>query len=216
MIATILLAIPGFVLLWVLITYVEHLISLRKYPKGPFPLPLIGNILLLSKKPHLSFIELGKKYGDVFSLSMGMKRVVVVNSYHGIKEALVTRSNDFAGRPISGNIHVQMITNNGKGLTSSDYSKKWSLLRKVTYKSLHLYGSGMKNIEEIVIDEVEKMCSLLSKEIGRPTIIDQYIGGSLISTIHYICFNKKYHTNDDEFLHILKYMKLISNGLAPG
>ena len=69
--AAILLAIPGLVLLWVLITYVEHLISLRKYPKGPFPLPLLGNILLLSRKPHLNFIELGKKYGDVFSLSMG-------------------------------------------------------------------------------------------------------------------------------------------------
>ena len=71
MIATILLAIPGLVLLWVLITYVEHLISLRKYPKGPFPLPLIGNIKLLTKKPYLDFIELGKRYGDVFSFSFG-------------------------------------------------------------------------------------------------------------------------------------------------
>ena len=110
-----------------------------------------------------------------------MKRVVVLNSYESIKEALVTRGNDFAGRPISGNIHAKMITNNGKGLTSSDYSKKWSLLRKVTYKSLHLYGSGMKNIEEIVIEEIEKMCSLLSKGSGSPIMIDQYIGNFLIN-----------------------------------
>ena len=46
MILEILLAIPGLVLLWVLITYVEHLFNLRKYPKGPFPLPLIGNLLI--------------------------------------------------------------------------------------------------------------------------------------------------------------------------
>ena len=71
MIATILLAIPGFVLLWVFITYVEHLISLKKYPKGPFPLPLIGNVLLLGKKTYLDFAELTKCYGDVFSFSFG-------------------------------------------------------------------------------------------------------------------------------------------------
>ena len=72
MLASILLAIPGFLLLWVLITYVEHLISLRRYPKGPFPLPLVGNLFMLSKKTYLDFIELGKQYGDVFSISLGM------------------------------------------------------------------------------------------------------------------------------------------------
>ena len=71
MIGTILLALPGLVLFWVLITYVEHLISLRKYPKGPFPRPLLGNLKLLGKKPFLDFIELSKTYGDVFSLSFG-------------------------------------------------------------------------------------------------------------------------------------------------
>ena len=71
MLGIVLLAIPGLVLLWMLITYVEHLITLRKYPPGPFPLPLIGNLLLLSKDPHLDFIELGKKYGDIFSISFG-------------------------------------------------------------------------------------------------------------------------------------------------
>ena len=65
---TLLLAIPGLVLLWILVTYMEHLISLRKYP---FPLPLVGNALMLSEKPFLDFIEMSKKYGDVFSLSLG-------------------------------------------------------------------------------------------------------------------------------------------------
>ena len=71
MISTILLAIPGLVLVWILVTYVEHLISLRKFPKGPFPLPLVGNLLMLSEKPYLDLIEMSKKYGDVFSISFG-------------------------------------------------------------------------------------------------------------------------------------------------
>ena len=79
MIAEILLAIPGLVLLWILVTYVEHLISLRKYPKGPFPLPLVGNLLSLSEKPFLDFIEMSKRYGDVFSISFGKNYLYLWN-----------------------------------------------------------------------------------------------------------------------------------------
>ena len=75
----ILLAVPIIFLLWVLITYVEHLISLRKYPKGPFPFPLIGNLNLLSKDIHLNFLEIGEKYGDVFSVSIG-KNIFFISS----------------------------------------------------------------------------------------------------------------------------------------
>ena len=65
-------AVPIIFLLWVLITYVEHLISLRKYPKGPFPLPLIGNLNLIGgQKIHINLWELSKKYGNVYSISMG-------------------------------------------------------------------------------------------------------------------------------------------------
>ena len=75
MIWTILLAIPGLFLLWVVVTYVEHLLSLRHLPSGPFPLPIIGNIHLLSKKPFSDYLELAKTYGDVFSISLGMCNV---------------------------------------------------------------------------------------------------------------------------------------------
>ena len=75
----ILLAIPGIFLLWVLITYVEHLISLRKYPKGPFPWPLIGNLNLLGLDIHLNFLDIAKTYGDVFSVSIGKNDTVFNN-----------------------------------------------------------------------------------------------------------------------------------------
>ena len=57
-----------------------------------------------------------------------------------------------------------------------DYSKSWAFLRKLAYKSLHLYGSGMTNIEDIVIDDVDRMCSIISGELGKPVAIQQYLG----------------------------------------
>uniref|UniRef100_A0A7M5WTC6 Uncharacterized protein n=1 Tax=Clytia hemisphaerica TaxID=252671 RepID=A0A7M5WTC6_9CNID len=215
LIGTILLAIPGFVLLWVLITYVEHLISMRKYPKGPFPLPLLGNLKLLGKKPFLDFIKLSKTYGDVFSMSFGMKRVVVINSYEAIKEALVTRGHDFAGRP-NDNIPLGIQTNNFQDLATKDYSKSWSFLRKLTYKSLHFYGTGIKNVEDLVMEDVEEMVSLLSKEVGNPILIHKYFGNTSINTINNICFSKRYLPTDPEFLDILRFSHHLNLGCAPG
>ena len=78
--------------IYILIQYVKHLSELHKYPKGAFPLPLIGNMnLVIGKKPFVSLRDLSKKYGEVFTLSFGMERVVIVNDMTNAKEALMTK-----------------------------------------------------------------------------------------------------------------------------
>ena len=57
---------------------------LKNYPPGPFPLPIIGNMhLIMFGKSNETMRDLAKIYGDVFSLSFGMSRVVMVDGYHG-------------------------------------------------------------------------------------------------------------------------------------
>ena len=104
-----------------------------------------------------------------------MKRVVIIHSYESIKEALISKATDFAGR-VNNSIPVKIATRNYKSIGSLDYSPKWVFIRKLAYKSLHIYGSGMKRIEDIIIAETEKMCSLLSKETGQPVLIHTYLG----------------------------------------
>ncbi|KAL3205861.1 hypothetical protein MRX96_011012 [Rhipicephalus microplus] len=71
-----------------------------RYPKGPFPLPLVGNMLALRNVTdlHAKSTELSKTYGDVFTLWMAHRPMVMLNSYAVIREALVERRHDFAGR----------------------------------------------------------------------------------------------------------------------
>ena len=69
---TTLLAVPVFIVIVLVATiYLEHVWNLHKYPKGPFPLPIIGNLMLLNKQPWFDFSNLAKTYGQVFSLSFG-------------------------------------------------------------------------------------------------------------------------------------------------
>ena len=104
-----------------------------------------------------------------------MKRVVVVNSYENIKEALIQKATDFAGRPHD-SIPMKVATYDYKALGIMDYNKKFVFMRKLAHKSLHFYGSGMAKIEEIVSDEVDKMCFFLSKELDNPIPIHQFLG----------------------------------------
>ena len=103
-----------------------------------------------------------------------MKRFVVVNSYENVKEGLITKGHEMAGRSPRKSASVA-----NKGLMTfggMDYSKSWAYMRKLAYKSLHLYGSGMTNIEDIVSEDMDRMCSIISGELGKPVAIQQYLG----------------------------------------
>lgn len=43
--------------------------------------------------------QLAKSYGNVYSLFIGPKPVVIINGVKAMKEAMVTKAIDFAGRP---------------------------------------------------------------------------------------------------------------------
>lgn len=71
-------------------------------PPGPTPLPFIGNLLNLRKHsecPYQGFSELKDKYGPVYSLMLGSKPAVIVNTYDTIKEVLINKANSFDARP---------------------------------------------------------------------------------------------------------------------
>ena len=77
----------------------EHLSKLINFPKGPFRLPIIGNLHLLSKKLHEDLKQITDVYGDVFSLSFGMKTTFIVSYAEKAKAALVTKGPQFGGKP---------------------------------------------------------------------------------------------------------------------
>ena len=69
-------------------------------PPGPgFALPLLGHLHLLDKDPRVQFRAWRQHYGDVFSLYMGGRLVVVLNGFPVIKEALVKFADVFSDRP---------------------------------------------------------------------------------------------------------------------
>lgn len=81
----------------------ENLKSVKVLPQppGPIPWPVLGDLALLGQYevPFEGFTQLSKIYGDVYSLTLGTTRCVIVNNLDMIKEVLNQNGKYFGGRP---------------------------------------------------------------------------------------------------------------------
>ena len=84
---------------YILVGYFIHLMRLKEYPPGPWPLPIIGNLHLIgNSQSYKSLNKLAKTYGPVMSFSFGTQRIVVIQGIREAKEMLVTKGQSFAGK----------------------------------------------------------------------------------------------------------------------
>ena len=104
-----------------------------------------------------------------------MQRVVVINTYENFREALVKGGTDFAGRSVT-SIPASWHSKGFKTIGAGDYTRTWIFTRKLAYKSMHLFGDGLLKVEDIISDEVDKICSLLVKENEKPIPVKIYFG----------------------------------------
>ena len=80
---------------------IKEKVEVLPQPPGPIPWPILGNLALLGQfeVPFEGFSALSKIYGDVYSLTLGTTRCVVVNNLDIIKEVLNQNGKYFGGRP---------------------------------------------------------------------------------------------------------------------
>ncbi|XP_064521208.1 cytochrome P450 2J3-like isoform X2 [Pseudopipra pipra] len=72
----------------------------KNFPPTPLRLPFLGHIYMMDfKAPHITVQKYTKKYGDIFGMSMGSMKLVVVNGMRLVKEVLVNQGDNFLDRP---------------------------------------------------------------------------------------------------------------------
>ncbi|XP_065652571.1 steroid 17-alpha-hydroxylase/17,20 lyase-like [Hydra vulgaris] len=193
-------------LIWIVWAYIKHLYDCLSYPHGPIPLPFTGNIHLLRKgESYKEFVNLGKIYGDVFGFSIGSVRYVVVNNLEGIKEVLIKKGSQFAGRP---RLSSKTWNRSLNGLIMSDPSPHFKILRKLASSSLKIYAEGLDGMEKKAIDEYSHINKNLSSFNGKAASLKNIMELSTLNIICTILFNHRYDESDQEFQDIIKYTNL--------
>ncbi|XP_078699158.1 steroid 17-alpha-hydroxylase/17,20 lyase-like [Branchiostoma floridae x Branchiostoma belcheri] len=198
----------------ILATWLPGYIRRWRMPPGPFPWPVIGNIAILGGKTYLTFIDLAKKYGDVFSVKLGMVDVVVLNSLDAVKEAFVKKSAEFGGRPKT--LTNEILTEGGKDIAFTDDSPTLKLQRKLFVSALRTYASG-KSLQAITHESLKDIIADFTDMEGQPVDLEDYMYKVVYNIICAASFGVRYKMDDSDFQHLLQMSKdgleILSGGL---
>uniref|UniRef100_A0A673N6G9 Cytochrome P450, family 2, subfamily X, polypeptide 9 n=1 Tax=Sinocyclocheilus rhinocerous TaxID=307959 RepID=A0A673N6G9_9TELE len=175
------------ILVWICIFLLFLFIQIprpKNFPPGPRPLPLFVNLLELNiSNPLKDFERLADRYGKVYSLYLGSKPWVVLNGFEVLKEALLTKAVDFAGRVIL-----------------SDYGPSWKEHRRFALMTLRNFGLGRQSMEERILGEVSHVIAKLGKNSFDPQTMFHNA-----ASYHLLLFGSRYDY-DDEFLKLFIHL----------
>ncbi|XP_054855799.1 cytochrome P450 2G1-like isoform X2 [Eublepharis macularius] len=186
--------------LGVLISAWSQMAQRRHLPPGPTPLPVLGNLLELKADDILkSFKKLSDRYGPVYTVHLGPRRVVVLHGYEAVKEALVDFAEEFSGRGYLATVDdfVQ-----GLGIAFAN-GERWKQLRRFTLNTLRNFGMGKRSVEERIQEEAHFLVEEFRKTKGVPFDPTFFLSRSVSNVICSIMFGQRFDYQDKDFLTLL-------------
>ena len=125
-----------------------------------------GASFRIGKNPHLDFTKMAQTYGDVYSLMLGNRLVVVLNGLNAIEEAVIKHSTAFAGRP---QLHTFQLANpQGNSLVMTDYTPRWRLTRKISICAIHNFVKERDALGKKLLQESRRLVHCFKQQTGRP------------------------------------------------
>ncbi|XP_044844345.1 cytochrome P450 2F3-like isoform X3 [Mauremys mutica] len=169
-------------------------------PPGPRPLPLLGNLLQLDPKDMAkSLLTLSERYGPVYTLHLGLQRVVVLCGYQAVKEALVDQAEEFSGR---GDLPVVFRFTQGNGIALSN-GEKWKVLRRFALQTLRNFGMGRRSLEERIQQEARCLVQELAQTQAAPFDPTFLISRAVSNVICSVVFGDRFEYQDGSFLTLV-------------
>ncbi|KAF8372532.1 hypothetical protein PRIPAC_78961 [Pristionchus pacificus] len=123
------------------------------FPKGPFPLPFIGNFLEFDwQAQYKTFQRLAKQQGGIYTVFSPIP-FVQITDYEIIKEAFVDKGEDFVGRPDNEVIQEAFTLHPNSGVINSN-GEIWRENRRAAISIMRDFGMGKNLMEEQVRSSV--------------------------------------------------------------
>ncbi|XP_051947981.1 cytochrome P450 2B4-like isoform X1 [Xyrauchen texanus] len=177
--------------------------SKAKTPPGPTPLPFVGTIPYFVMKP-MEFIRSLSQYGEMTTLYFGRQPVIVLNTIHITKEALVQNGSSFSGR---GPLPVIDWITDGYGIILAKFGHSWRQQRRFALHTLRNFGLGKKSVEERVSEEGCYLVAEMLKVEGKPFDPQHAIHNAVSNIICSIVFGERFDYDNKSFAHLLKIVK---------
>ncbi|XP_049444370.1 cytochrome P450 2J6-like [Epinephelus fuscoguttatus] len=173
----------------------------HSFPPGPRAFPVVGNIFTVDfNRTHESMTQLAGKYGNVYSLQMGKRWMVVLNGFEVLKEALVNQGDSLVDRPAS---PLQMDISHGLGIVLSN-GNTWKQQRRFALSTLKYFGFGKKSLEPVILNEFTHCAKDLSSYEGKPFYPHLVINNAVSNIICTLVFGHRFEYGDEKFIKLMK------------
>ncbi|KAK3158121.1 hypothetical protein QOZ80_2AG0133170 [Eleusine coracana subsp. coracana] len=146
-------------------------------PPGPWPFPVIGNVLHMSKLPHRSLARLAERYGPLMTVRLGTSLYIVASSPSTAREILQRHNASLSGRS-----PADAWRGGGHGDNSIfvlQPRRKWRMLRRLG--AAHLFSPQRLQALQSLRQQV--VCSRLLRDV-----LASVETGSLVS-VRRVAFN---------------------------
>ncbi|XP_070563546.1 cytochrome P450 2J2-like [Ptychodera flava] len=166
----------------------------RRSPPGPgwWPIPWLQ--FHWSSAPAVKCSQWADKYGDVFSVRLGTKQVVVLSGAKVARESFVSNESVFSGRPDSWPFKR---LNRSLALSTRDYDKIWKRQRAFTLSVHRNFGvDNNLNLDDVIREEVTHFTDAIGKIQGEAFRLDKYTMKAAVNVLGAILFDSRFDYED--------------------
>lgn len=175
-------------------------------PPGPrFRFPLVGNMYAVEPDMRKFLRRFRKRYGDIYSLYLGNKLVIIIAGYDNLREAFVKNADTFSDRP-KGTDMMSAIAK-GLGVVNTD-GDLWKEHRKFSLTTLRNFGMGRSFLEDRIQFEVQLLLKAFQSKGNNAFDPEQLLYMSISNVMCSLSFGGHFQHDDARFGEMLRRFQI--------
>ncbi|PCH43947.1 cytochrome P450 [Wolfiporia cocos MD-104 SS10] len=168
-------------------------------PPGPKPVALLGNVHQIPLEyQHRTFDRWSKQYGDIYSLRIFRKPVIVLSSAQAVHDLIEKRSSKYSDRP-----QFTMFTELMgwyPNLSLLPYGDQWRLHRK-WFQDAFISTSVLDTYRDIQQKEANNLlANILDNPDAFMSHVDRYLGALVLEVV----YGQTSTSLDDDLIHMVE------------
>ena len=202
----------------------------ENFPPGPPRYPLIGSLPFMLRKGNQrteksfmhGILHNIERYGKLVGFYMGSKPFVVVADYDTMKDLL--KREEVSGRPPIAPLsefrpgYNTLDSENHRRAPGVLFSQGsyWREQRRFLLRNLRDFGFGKSEMEDAMLDEIDKLCFELQKYVGKPKFLGNTLNLSIVNALWAILVGEHLPLDDPMLLKIVESVNIFvreSSGL---
>lgn len=188
----------------------------KDFPPGPKTAPVIGNLHQMpAAMPHVKFTELGRQFGAITGMKVGVENWVILNSWQAVRDLIDQKGAIYSSRPrLPG---VEIVAPGGVSPVTNGYNDMWRAQRK---KLVEFLG-GERTDRMKPVQDAESTQMIWDILTQPPEFLEAHVERSYGSTIFETVFGTRDKTIEPtSWTHIFfdiekRWTVVVDPGVAP-